>query len=249
MVLALKLEYDGTRFSGWQRQPNALTVQELIDNALQSILGIEITSNGAGRTDKGVHARNQYCSIELLETPQIPLSQLIKALNMNLPKDIRILNAALFENFHARYDALFREYSYTITLKENVFNNRFATFIKYHINLDLLFESALLFRRKDDFSTYSKLNITKINPVCNVVISRWRLLDNFTLQYHIKANHFLYGMVRSLVGAMIDCARGKRSIEDLEKSLIAKNRNLNSPLIDSKGLILEKIYYPEQIEF
>lgn len=249
MDIALKIQYDGTNYSGWQVQPNAITVQELVDKALSKIFGKELTSMGSGRTDSGVHARGQVCSIKFDGEPNISTEKLIKALNNKLPYDIRITKAQYFEKFHARFDAKFREYSYTIITKEDVFNDRFAAFVKYPINLDLLWDAAILFRQKIDFTTFSKFNSDKINPVCNVIQSRWEILEGHRFRYHIKSNHFLYGMVRSIVGTMIDIARGKRSLAEVELSLSLKDRKLNSPLISPKGLILEKIYYDEQIDF
>lgn len=249
MDIALKIQYDGTNYSGWQVQPNSITVQELVDKALCKVFNIKLTSMGSGRTDAGVHARAQVCSVKFDGTPNIEPAKLIKALNNKLPFDIRIVKANYFQNFHARFDALYREYSYTIIIKEDVFNDRFATFIKYPINLDLLWDAALIFKQKVDFTTFSKLNPDKINPICDVVTSRWEILEGHRFRYHIRANHFLYGMVRSLVGTMIDIARGRRSLSEVELALSLKDRKLNSPLISPKGLILEKICYPEDIDF
>lgn len=247
MDIALKVQYDGTNYSGWQVQPNSITVQELIDKSLSRVLGAELTSIGSGRTDSGVHARGQVCSIKYEGEPIISPEKLVKALNNKLPYDIRVIEAKYFNKFHARYDAIMREYSYTIIIKEDVFSDRFAAFIKYPLNLDLLWDSAILFRQNTDFTTFSKLNTSIVNPICNVAISRWEIIENHKLIYHIRANHFLYGMARSLVGTMIDVARGKRSLAEVEFSLSLKDRKLNSPLISPKGLILEKIYYPEDL--
>jgi len=249
MDIALKIQYDGTNYSGWQVQPNSVTVQEFIDKSLFKIFGKELTSMGSGRTDAGVHARGQVCSIKFDGEPNIAPKKLVKALNNKMPYDIRVIEAKYFEKFHARFDASFREYSFTIINKEDVFNDRFSAYIKYDINLDLLWDAALFFKQKTDFTTFSKHNPNKINPVCDVVVSRWEILEGHRFRYHIKSNHFLYGMVRSIVGTMIDIARGRRSLAEVELSLSLKDRHLNSPLISPKGLILEKIYYPEHIDF
>ena len=143
MDIALKIQYDGTDYSGWQYQPNSITIQELINKSLCKVLGDGLTSVGSGRTDAGVHARGQVCSIPHNGTPKLEEKQLIKALNNNLPFDIRIVDAKYFDKFHARFDAIFREYSFTINTNEDVFNRRFSSYIKYPINKDLLFKQKM----------------------------------------------------------------------------------------------------------
>lgn len=249
MDIALKLQYDGTNYSGWQIQPNAITVQELLDKALLQVFGVKLSSLGSGRTDTGVHARAQVCSVKYEGIPKLPAKKLVKALNQKLPLDIRIIDAAYLAKFHARYDAIFREYSYSIITKEDVFNNRFCSYVKYPIDFDLLFQSAIIFKQKVDFTTFSKLNPDTINPICNVILSQWEQIDTHHYKYSIRSNHFLYGMVRSIVGTMIDIARSKRTIEEVGVALYSKNRQLNSPLISPKGLVLEKIYYPTELNF
>jgi len=250
MVLGLKIQYDGTNYSGWQIQNNAISIQQRLELAVSTVIGNKVKAIGAGRTDTGVHARAQVASFNLENPIRIPPNKLSLAINSKLPYDIRIVETKMFDrDFHARFDAIAREYSYSINTKENVFNNRFSTFIKYKLDLDLLWDSAKIFRNTQDFTTFSKLNPDSNNPVCHVMTSRWDIIDSNTFVYSIKSNHFLYGMVRSILGAMIDVARGKRTLPEIEQSLTKKDRSLNSPLISAKGLILEKISYPENFDF
>jgi len=244
MYLILKIEYDGTNYSGWQRQNNAITIQGEIERAFREISGINSVFMGAGRTDAGVHARAQIAHTFLDKDLNISAEQLPLAINSKLNYDIRVKSAMLRdEEFHSRFDAIAREYVYTIVTDFSVFTRHFCNHVRYPLSIDLLFESASIFLRKTDFTTYSKINSDIINNVCDVSISRWEKLTDTMYRYRIKANHFLYGMVRSLVGTMLDIARGKRTLDDAAYALEQKNRALQSPLAEARGLVLEKIYY------
>ena len=249
-TLILQIEYDGTNYAGWQIQPNDTTIQGLIENALISIYGFDIGVIAAGRTDAGVHARGQVAHTKLLEDFPVPQEKIPVALNSKLPNDIRIKKAILLpNNFHARYDAAAREYSYTIITKESVFNNRFTTYFKYQFDSNILIKSAEIFLGKHDFTTFSKLNEDTKNYVCNVETCFWQKTDENKWKLTIKADHFVYGMVRAIVGALLDCARGKRTLNDIKSALKKCDRNLASPLAPPQGLILEKVYYPEKFNF
>ncbi|MFC2131134.1 tRNA pseudouridine(38-40) synthase TruA [Bacteroidota bacterium] len=247
-IIILKIEYDGTNYGGWQIQPNSVTIQEKIQDAILELTGFQINLVGAGRTDAGVHAQGMIAHAEVKSDLKIPENKIPKALNSLLPDDIRIRKAKITRTpFHARFDAIAREYSYTIHLKESPFLGRFSTLIKYDLDFRLLFESAKIFIGKHDFTTFSKLNPDTKNYHCDIEKSYWEKLED-SWQYHVKADRFVYGMVRSLVGAMIDAARGKRSIEELASAFDESDRNKISPLAPPQGLILEKIYYPKNID-
>ena len=244
-TLILNIQYDGTNYSGWQKQPNARTVQETLENALMQICGKEIKIMGAGRTDAGVHARNMTAHGNIDDSFTIPENKITAALNANLPYDININNSIVYQGeFHARFDAVMREYTFNIITKPDVFKQRFAAYYKFAFDENLLFESAQIFLKKTDFTTFSKYNPDINNPVCNVDICEWTKIADCHYMLRIRANHFLYGVVRALTGAMLDCARGKRTKEELETALLLKDRSLASPLISPQGLIFEKAYYP-----
>lgn len=247
-TLILKLEYDGTEYAGWQIQPNAKTIQEELEKALKEVAKFSLKTVGAGRTDAGVHAKGQVVSVPLGVDFPVPLPKIPIAINSHLPNDIKVVNAVSVPySFNARYDALAREYSYTILLKESVFLKRYAYVVKYNLDFNLLEETAKLFLGKHNFTTFSKLNEETKNHFCNIFISSWQKIDDDILQYRIKADHFLYGMVRALVGAMIDVARGKRSIEDIKSALKKRERSKASPLVPPEGLVLEKVYYSKKL--
>ncbi len=246
-TLALKIEYDGTNFGGWQIQKNARTVQDEIEKVFENICGYRISLTGAGRTDAGVHARGQVAHARLEPEFLIPGKKIPQVLNSNLPNDIRIKAASILDfDFHARYDAVAREYSYTITNVDSVFENKFKTLTKYKLDFKLLEKSCKIFLGVHDFTTFSKRNPSTKNYVCNVKICNWHYAGANTWKFRIKADRFVYGMVRSIVGAMLDVARGKRTLREIESALKMSNRDLSSPIAPAKGLVLEKIYYPKK---
>ncbi len=244
--IALLIEYDGTRYSGWQKQPGSLTIQGALESAWKSIGEDEMPVVGAGRTDAGVHASGQVAHIHQDNAPRIAHEKIIPAMNANLPRDIRLIDARVIPGrFHARFDALAREYSYSVTSEPSVFYRHFAAYFKIPYNKELLFSSASVFIGEHDFTSFSKYNADTENYVCKVEKCEWSELENGILRLRIKADRFVYGMVRCVVGAMMDAARGKRDVKELSKALVSKNRSLSSPLAPANGLVLEKIYYLE----
>ncbi|MGA2297091.1 MAG: tRNA pseudouridine(38-40) synthase TruA [FCB group bacterium] len=249
-TLILKIEYDGTNYAGWQIQPNAVTIQEEIEKALFKICGYRINLIAAGRTDAGVHARGQVAHGIIPEEQKIKFSipdyKISHALNSNLPDDIRIISGRIVPTtFHARYDAIAREYSYSIHTANSVFLRRFSTLIKYKLDYELLKKSSEIFIGIHDFTTFSKNNEEIKNHKCNVEVCKWEQIDENRWFLKIRANRFLYGMVRALVGAMIDIAREKRTIKEIEEALKLCNRELASSFAQPQGLVLEEIFYPE----
>lgn len=248
--LVILIEYDGTNYSGWQRQINSISIQERVESAVQKVFGEKLSIVAAGRTDAGVHARGQVVHISLKETNKIPIEKIPLALNSYLPMDIRILKSALADdNFHARYKAIAREYSYTLATNYSVFTRHFASFVKYKLNEKKLFKSAELFLGEHNFSNFSKKNEEIDNYVCNVHRCEWGKIDDNLLRLTIRANRFVYGMVRSIVGAMIDVSRGKRSFESIHYALNNTEIEVISPIAPANGLVLEKVYYPPEYQF
>lgn len=249
-TLILCIEYDGSGYAGWQRQPNALTVQECVERALANITQQKLSAVAAGRTDAGVHARGQVTHTALGGAFPVREEKIRKAINSNLPKDIRVNGAKIFKGkFNARFDAIAREYSYSLTSSDSVFLTHFATFIKYPFDPNILTEAAGVFRGEHDFTTFSKHNPDTARYWCKVEKCEWEKVEAKLWRLHIIADRFVYGMVRALTGAMIDAARKKRSIPELQTALDKSDRSLSSPLAPPQGLVLERIYYPEEIEF
>jgi len=246
--IVMKIEYDGSGYAGWQRQKNALSIQETIEKALKSLTGLNLSIIGAGRTDAGVHASGQVAHSRLPEMLKIPQKKLSKAINSFLPDDIRIVDSRIIDfQFHSTKDAIAREYNYFIHLIDRPLLRHFSSLIKSNIDISLLFESAKIFKGKKDFTTFSKLNKETKDYICNVKICKWSEIDEKQYKLTIRADRFVYGMVRGIVGAMIEIARGKIEITDIEKALEKKDRSFNCPMAPAKGLILTKVLYPEKI--
>ena len=247
-ILVLKIQYDGTDYAGWQIQSNANTVQQEIEKALKKICSYDLRITAAGRTDAGVHARCMVAHSNLGRGFPVKKEKVHIAINSYLPPDIRILQANIVDfAFHSRFDAIAREYSYSIYKKDDVFLRRLAWQVKYPFSPARLNEAAAVFIGKNDFTTFSKQNDDTLSYVCNVERCDWQK-EAGIWRLHIKPDRFVYGMVRSLVGAMIESARGKLSARDLRQFLVKKDRNLAPALAPARGLIFEQAYYPEDLK-
>ncbi len=247
-TLILEIQYDGTHYFGWQKQLNHITIQQKLEKSLFKLFQEELIAIGSGRTDSGVHAKCQIVSIKFENEIKYDLEIIKKALNGNMPPNIHIINIAKTDKyFNARFDAIAREYIYNLNIKKDVFKQNYSAHIKYNLDISKLFESANFFLGKNDFTSISKLNHDTLNYNCEVIESYWTQIGEFDFQYKVKANRFVYGMVRSIVGIMIDYARNKKIKEDIEKAFLFQDRNLKSPLAPANGLILNKIYYPYEL--
>lgn len=247
-LLLLRVEYDGTRYAGWQFQNNARTVQEVLQHAVIKITGEHLPVVGAGRTDSGVHARGQIAHIELPKPLGIPEAKIPVAFNTRLPKDVRVSAGQYIERpVHARFDACAREYSYVMSRSDSVFGRHFRWFMPFPYSNAALFDAATIFIGKHDFTTFSKHNEDTLRYECEVHTCRWSQIDDSTVKLQIKADRFVYGMVRALVGVMLEIARKRRSMEEVISALAARDRTLCSPLAAPEGLTLEKIYYPSEL--
>ncbi len=248
-TLILKIEYDGTNYCGWQLQKHCKSVEGTLDKALMVLTNRKYNIVAAGRTDSGVHAKGQVVSIAFEGDFPLPYDKITKAINSRLPKDVKVKSASVYDGrFNARFDAIDRQYEYHLSTKYYIFERNFVSLIKFPLNIDKLFEAATFFVKDIDFTTYSKFNEDNNNPKCNVSICSWEETAPDKYKLTVKSNHFLYGMVRSLAGAMIDYARGRRDKDYIISSLYAKDRLLNSPLAPPQGLFLSKVFYPEKFD-
>lgn len=243
-TLILKIEYDGTNYAGWQFQKNAASIQGELQIAASKLFGCPISIVGAGRTDAGVHARGQIGHSKFENEIRYDTATIIKAMNSYLPDEIKVADARQLDgSFHSVRDAISREYSYSIHIENHPLIRLYSAFIKFPIDKEKLFSSSEQFVGEYDFTTFSKLNQDIDSYICKVSKCLWIETAKNQFQLQIKANRFVYGMVRSLVGAMLDAARGKRSIDDLKSALDSKDRQFSSPLAAANGLVLEKVEY------
>jgi tRNA pseudouridine38-40 synthase len=242
-VVAL-VAYDGTDYAGMQRQTNQPTIQQALEDSFFKLTKVKSNVLFAGRTDAGVHARGMAIHVRIDDTFRFDETTLTKAWNAHLPNDIHIRTCVILEgsNFHSRFSAIAREYTYSIAKDYDPLYRRYAWYPRYELDEDLLVESARIFLGNHDFTTFSKYNAAVQSYICEVEVCQWTVTEQ-SYQLKIKANRFVYGMVRSLVGAMVDIARGHRSIDEVSESLQLKNRSLISRIAPAHGLVFEKAHY------
>lgn len=241
MRFCLFLEYDGAAYSGWQIQQGQITIQGEIECALEVITGEKILITGAGRTDTGVHARGQVAHFDL--TTEIEIGKLQRSLNGILKKDIRIVSIeGVDSSFHARYDAKLREYRYVIAHRPIALMRNHAWYINFHLDLDKMNKASQFIYGRHDFKSFCRAKSEVKNHFCTVKKAIWSEQNGF-IQFLIQADRFLHGMVRTLVGTMVDIGRSKREVLFIEEILNKKNRSEAGQTAPAKGLILEKIYY------
>jgi tRNA pseudouridine38-40 synthase len=241
-TIIMCVEYDGTDYFGWQIQPGQKTIQGELNRAIKQAFGIECLVVGSGRTDAGVHSSGQVCHFNYDEI-KVPRHKIRLAINQKLPLDIRV-KRLWFTNldFHSRFDAVLREYRYRFSRHTSVFERRFTTFIPYQLDISMLYKCAKLFEGRHNFFSFSKNHSQMFDYYCDVKKCEWITVnDNFELS--IIADRFVYGMVRALVGTMIDVARYKRSLDSILVALDTFDRRLSSSFAPPFGLDLYKIYY------
>jgi tRNA pseudouridine38-40 synthase len=239
--LKLVIEYDGTEFVGWQSQLNGRAVQDVLLRALQQIIGEKVTLIGAGRTDSGVHARGQVASFRTEKS--IPSTKLHQALNGLLPQDVRIHDVdEVPASFHPRFDARQRRYSYSISTRPTALDRRTSWCVKYSFDTELISKSAEIILGKHDFSAFCKHEAEIENRICTVVRSHWTV-SNGRMVYEIAADRFIHGMVRALVGTMVNIGRGHTPIEDFGEILASCSRAEAGSAAPARGLCLEEVLY------
>ena len=242
----LELSYNGSAYHGWQNQPNATSVQEVIEKALSILLGDDIAIMGAGRTDAGVHAKQMFAHFNT--NINFNITDLIFKLNSFLPIDIAIHNLFRVKaEAHTRFDALSRTYLYRITLKKNVFTFNNTYYVKQNLDIYKMNEASKILFEYKDFQCFSKSKTEVKTYYCDIMKAEWFFEDD-ELQFVIKANRFLRNMVRAIVGTIINIGLGKLSIEDLHTIIQSKNRSEAGFSVPAHALYLTNIEYPEDIK-
>lgn len=238
--------YNGSRFCGWQIQPNGISIQEVMMKSFATILRSEIEITAAGRTDAGVHAKEMVAHVNLELTPEM-LPVFIQRVNSVLPNDIAVSKILpVKSDAHARFDALSRKYTYQISLGKNVFLNDFAMRIHQPLNLIKMNEAAMTLFDYSDFTSFSKLHTDVKTNNCKIMQASWIRNDDVYV-FTIEADRFLRNMVRAIVGTMIEVGKEKITVDEFRKIIEAKNRSAAGMSVPAKGLFLTKITYPESI--
>jgi tRNA pseudouridine38-40 synthase len=240
-TLKLTLEYDGTDFVGWQYQLNGRSVQEEIEKVLHQLLQENIRIMGGGRTDAGVHARGQVAHFST--NTNMDLQRFKKSVNGMLPRDIALQNVELVSSdFHARYSATKRRYRYFIRRGLTAIERKYCWEIFCPLDIKKMHACAEIILGEHDFQSFCKKQAEVDHYSCQVVQSQWQEKGE-QLIYVIEANRFLYSMVRTLVGTMIDVGRGATPQDEFIDILNGRNRGLAGCAAPAKGLFLEEIVY------
>ena len=249
-TVQLVLHYDGARFSGWQRQPDQRTVQGVVEQALERLCGGPVPALGSGRTDAGVHARGQAVGVRLPE--RWSAVRVRRALNAILPDDVWV--AAAFEmrpEFHARYSAVSRRYSYYVGTDEEAsspFRRPRELPVSQQLDRAKLDHTAALLEGEHCFRAFAVLGTAPAHDDhrCTVLEACWRDRPG-GLVFEIEANRFLHHMVRFLVGTMIDIAAGRRGVDDFSALLAAADNRDVSPPAPAHALFLDRVAYPRAL--
>lgn len=241
----IELSYNGKAYHGWQNQPNAITVQEVIENALSKLLNEKISIVGAGRTDTGVHAKQMFAHFNYAH--DFDREQLVYKLNAFLPKDIVIQKIfQVNHEAHARFDALSRTYVYKISAIKNAFTFDSVYFFRPQLDINKLNEGSKLLFNYNNFKCFSRSNTDVKTYHCDIMKAEWDI-KNDELIFTIKADRFLRNMVRAIVGTLIEIGLGKMTMDQLKEIIESQNRTNAGASAPAYALYLDQIEYPQAI--
>jgi len=237
------LEYDGTRFAGWQIQPDCRTVQGVVEEGLEHILGHTVRITAAGRTDAGVHATGQV--VNFATSSDFPIERMVRALNGVLPRDVSALTATVADrSFNARFGAIARTYRYTITDRRISVGRRYAWHVKYRLDRELLAGSTRPLSGHCDLRGFSRGGDD--DDYSTIVHSEaWSFEENRAI-FEICAVRFFHHAVRSIVGTAVEAARGRIAPDSFERILADRDRSLAGPTAPALGLCLVHIDYGDE---
>jgi tRNA pseudouridine38-40 synthase len=242
----VQLSFNGTRYHGWQIQPNALSVQEVVEKAFTIILQEKIEVTGAGRTDTGVHASYFVVHFDVAHEPG-NLLNLAYRLNSYLPFDIAIQKIwEVPKEAHARFSALSRTYKYFISLVKDPFTAETEYYLRIKPDVVKMNEAAKVLKNYNDFTSFSRLHSDVKTNLCKIFKAEWAI-ENNRLVFTITADRFLRNMVRAIVGTLLDVGKGKISVEDFRHIIEIQNRGAAGASALAKGLFLAYVEYPENI--
>ena len=242
----LEISYNGSTFHGWQIQPNAISVQETIENALKTLLKEEIKIVGAGRTDTGVHAKHMCAHFDY--SKEFELGELKDNLNSFLNQEIYIKDIyRVDKEAHARFSATSREYEYYISLVKDVFNYKTSHLIQQDLNIKKMNQAISIIKDYEDFEAFSKSKTDVKTYLCNIISCSIIEKENMLI-FRIKANRFLRNMVRAIVGTILEVGLGKISPEEVQNIIKSKDRSKAGPSMPAHALFLTKIKYSSNIK-
>lgn len=242
----LELAYDGTHYHGWQIQPNAVTVQQKLNEALAVLLRREVETTGAGRTDTGVHARQLFVHFDD-ENSNIKSQnpKFVGSLNALLPHDIAVKQLIpVAPEAHARFDATMRSYEYHIHFGKNPFKLNYSWQLRDMPDVELMNQAAEILMEYIDFGCFSKSNTQVMTNNCKISRAEWVTQSDGSLIFHISADRFLRNMVRAIVGTLLMVGRHEIEPHDVRAIIESKNRSNAGTSVPACGLYLTEVKYP-----
>jgi len=236
--------YNGTAYHGWQIQKNAISIQEIITTSFSKVLREPLQITASGRTDTGVHAAHQVVH---LDTDKKLSNHYLHKFNSILPKDISIKQIREVKlSAHARFDAVQRSYKYHIVQFKDPFLPEGNYLYTRSLDLEIMNQACEVLLKHEDFQCFSRVKTDVNHFLCRISLAIWRK-QNELLVFHVSANRFLRGMVRSMVGTLLDVGTGKTNLEEFLSILKSKDRRRAGRSVPARGLILDKVEYPDTI--
>ncbi|GAA5041711.1 tRNA pseudouridine synthase A [Marivirga lumbricoides] len=239
------IAYKGSLYHGWQKQPNAVTIQQKVEEVFSTIFNQPIEVVASGRTDSGVHATQQVFHLDLPDN--VEPRQLIFKANKMLPQDVALLDVkAVGNEVHARFDAISRSYQYKIIKRKDAFSADQAYYFTKELDLQKMNEAAASLFEFEDFESFSKVKTDVFTFNCEIFEAEWKQ-EGFTLVFYISANRFLRGMVRAIVGTLLEVGQHRINPEDFKRIIREKKRTLAGRSVPAHGLYLTDVKYPQEI--
>ena len=244
MKYFLEIAYKGTNYHGWQVQKNAHTVQQELNSCLERLFQQPVETVASGRTDTGVHAQQQFVHLDL-NTELNP--DLLFKINCILPHDIAVKNYfRVKRDAHARFDTLSRSYEYRICRVKNPFALELAWNLTRDLDIGKMKAATKILFDFDDFQSFSKVHTDVEHFLCKIMYAEW-VEEGDYLIFKIESNRFLRGMVRTIVGTLVDIGKGKITAKDFKEILEKKDRKFAGAIVPAEGLYLSRIKYPKDI--
>jgi tRNA pseudouridine38-40 synthase len=241
----IEISYLGTEYHGWQLQPNATTVQMILEDSLKLLTGSSIKTTGAGRTDTGVHARHFTAHFDSEHALFCNGSHCVYKLNCILPADISVKDLyPVIPEAHARFSALSRTYEYRISSYKDPFDTGLSWHFSQPLDVSAMNQAALQLMDYSDFTSFSKLHSDVKTNICHIMEANW-CNDSGKIIFTIKADRFLRNMVRAIVGTMIEIGKGNIDIQEFNNIIAGKDRSLAGFSVPAHGLYLVDIAYPD----
>lgn len=242
MRFFITLSYDGTRFHGWQIQPNGISVQGELQRGLSLLLRQEIIVTGAGRTDAGVHASMMVAHFDYVG--ELDCRQLAYKLNKLLPQDIAVQKVEqVSDDLHARFSATSRTYYYHVHTEKSPFERHYSCELHYPLDFEKMNEAACILMEYEDFGAFCKSHADVKTTLCHVTKAEWHQTSSSTWYFEITANRFLRNMVRAVVGTLIEVGRGRMTLDDFRTVIEGKRRTEAGESMPGNALFLVNITY------